>query len=74
IDGAQHFEPDYLAQDKIRDAALNALGLCVLRFDNHAVLTNTESVIEAIYQYASACITKIDSNVWHDCGGGLLLT
>ena len=52
IDGAQHFEAEHRAQDERRDAVLNALGLRVLRFDNHAVLTNTDGVIEVIYQLA----------------------
>ncbi len=63
IDGAQHFEAEYLQRDNVRDASLNALGLRVLRFDNHAVLTETDSVIEAIYQVAAVRITKIDNNV-----------
>lgn len=53
IDGAQHFKAEHLQHDKARDASLNALGLKVLRFNNHVVLTETDSVIEAIYQVAA---------------------
>ncbi len=54
IDGAQHFEPEHLQRDKARDAVLEGLGLQVLRFDNQAVLTNIESVMESLYQVALA--------------------
>jgi len=52
IDGSQHVEPEHCQRDKERDAVLNALGLKVLRFDNHAVLTNIEGVMESLYQVA----------------------
>lgn len=38
LDGGQHYEPDYQANDKIRDAELASLGLRVLRFDNYRVM------------------------------------
>ncbi len=50
IDGSQHYEKEHLLRDKQRDSALNKLGLSVLRYDNRQVLTQTEYVIEAIFQ------------------------
>ena len=58
IDGSQHFEPEHCQRDKERDAVLNALGLQVLRFDNHAVLSNIENVMESLYQMALARYNK----------------
>ncbi|AHG85605.1 hypothetical protein F544_3710 [Bibersteinia trehalosi USDA-ARS-USMARC-190] len=49
LDGGQHYEPEHQANDKIRDAELASLGLTVLRFDNYQVMTEIESVIEAIW-------------------------
>ena len=34
IDGPQHFEPEMLEQDRIRDEYMRNLGLHVLRFEN----------------------------------------
>ncbi len=53
LDGSQHYEPDYQEKDRLRDAELNSLGFTVMRFDNHSVMTNIDSVVEAIYQYLS---------------------
>ena len=52
IDGGQHYEPEHLQRDKERDAILTGLGLKVLRFDNHAVMTQLDAVLEFIYQSA----------------------
>ncbi len=49
IDGGQHFDLDHQNRDEARDRALSKLGLLVLRFDNHQMLTNTDSVLESIY-------------------------
>ncbi len=49
IDGAQHLEPEHLQRDKARDTVLNGLGLKVLRFNNHAVLTNIDGVMQSLY-------------------------
>lgn len=38
-DGGQHYTEDGLAADKSHDQALNELGLMVLRFSNHEILT-----------------------------------
>ena len=53
LDGSQHYEPDYQEKDRLRDAELDSLGFTVMRFDNHSVMTNIDSVVEAIYQYLS---------------------
>jgi len=52
IDGSQHFEPEHAKRDRERDAILGTLGLKVLRFDNHQVLTQTESVVQCIWHVA----------------------
>ncbi len=49
LDGGQHFEDKHQQKDIARDKALADIGLLVLRFDNHQVLTETESVIKRIY-------------------------
>jgi very-short-patch-repair endonuclease len=45
LDGSQHLNS---ADDVTRDAWLNSQGLKVLRFWNHDVLTNIDSVLEQI--------------------------
>jgi len=49
IDGAQHLEEIHLRQDKYRDEYLNGLGILVLRFYNNQVMSQLNSVLEAIY-------------------------
>jgi len=44
-DGSQHAESE---ADALRDAALTSLGYRVLRFWNHTVLTETDSMLEVI--------------------------
>ena len=48
LDGSQH--QDQKAYDEKRSAALSKNGIEVLRFWNNQVLTETEGVLEAIYQ------------------------
>ena len=50
LDGGQHFEDEHQEKDIIRDKALMDIGLLVLRFDNYQVLSETESVINRIYE------------------------
>ena len=45
VDGGQHFTDEGKESDQSRDAYLNSLGLCVLRYNNHEVLTNIEGVV-----------------------------
>ncbi len=47
-DGSQHYTSDGLADDAVRTAYLEALGIRVLRFTNVEVLTNAEGVIGSI--------------------------
>jgi very-short-patch-repair endonuclease len=48
IDGGQHFETVGLKNDQARDQMLRALGLRVLRVDNHQVLQETDAVLQTI--------------------------
>jgi very-short-patch-repair endonuclease len=51
LDGSQHMDaPAIKAQDEIRDAWLRSQGLQVLRFDDRQVLTETQAVLEVIFQ------------------------
>lgn len=50
IDGGQHGQDDQRLYDEQRTAYLEAQGLRVLRFWNHHVLGETESVLEVIRQ------------------------
>jgi len=51
-DGGQHYTVEGLEADRARDQALAQLGLRVLRFDNRQILTETDAVIELIFQTA----------------------
>ncbi len=55
-DGGQHYTAEGLEADRVRDEALAELGLTVLRFDNRQVLTETDAVIELIFQTAQSRI------------------
>ncbi|KGT48719.1 endonuclease domain-containing protein [Acinetobacter sp. HR7] len=50
-DGSQHFTDDGLESDRIRDEALDQLGLNILRFDNRQVVRQIDDVVELIYQH-----------------------
>ena len=50
VDGSQHMEEDHSKRDKQRDEYLTKLGLKVLRFDSRVALTETDAVMEIIYQ------------------------
>ena len=50
LDGAIHDLPEQQDYDRIRDEAIRAQNLTVLRFRNEAVETNLENVLESIYQ------------------------
>jgi very-short-patch-repair endonuclease len=49
-DGSQHNEPEHVRADEVRDAFLAEQGLQVLRFDNYAILNQTDTVLEKVYQ------------------------
>ncbi len=48
LDGSQHFTTDNQAKDERRDQVLQAMGLIVLRFNNHQVLTEIDAVLTVI--------------------------
>jgi len=52
LDGGQH--GDQVAYDRGRDAWLTERGFTVLRFWNHEVMNQTESVLERIRQFVEA--------------------
>lgn len=56
VDGGQHFDDVNAASDRVRDAALAALGLTVLRFDNLQVLKETDAVLSIIHQHVATRI------------------
>ena len=49
VDGGQHYGPDEMAKDRVRDQYLREQGLEVLRFSDREVLVERESVLEKIY-------------------------
>ena len=49
LDGAQHLEAEHQIKDALRDEELSKLGIKVMRFDDRQVLTETEAVVEVIY-------------------------
>lgn len=50
LDGSQHFTTEGLRKDEQRSMRLSELGIEVLRFDNRQVLSETESVLQVIYE------------------------
>lgn len=48
VDGGQHYTPEGLAKDKIRDEYMESLGFKVLRFKNNEVFGNIDGVVEVI--------------------------
>lgn len=48
LDGSQHFTPEGLEYDKIRENFMKSLEIKTLRFNNNDVLTNIEGVLEVI--------------------------
>ena len=51
LDGAQHLERGQANYDAQRTRELEEQGLKVIRFDDRQVLLETESVLEAIFQF-----------------------
>lgn len=50
-DGSQHFTDEGFESDRIRDEALDQLGLNILRFDNGQVMRQIDDIVELIYQH-----------------------
>ncbi|MGI6029540.1 MAG: endonuclease domain-containing protein [Candidatus Heteroscillospira sp.] len=48
LDGAQHFQPEQAEYDRRRTAFLEEHGLCVLRVDDHELMTNFTGVCDGI--------------------------
>ncbi len=58
IDGSQHYQPDGMQSDAIRDDYLKSLGLSVLRFSNIDVLSNMDGVLTMIVQHIEAVLGR----------------
>ena len=50
IDGGQHWDPEHLERDSVRDRSLRRLGLRVLRFSNAEVLVHLKAVVCRIWR------------------------
>ncbi len=48
LDGSQHFTPEALEYDKIREEFMKSLGIKTLRFNNNDVMSNIEGVLEVL--------------------------
>ena len=48
LDGSQHYEPDAMQKDAERTAFLEAYGLRIIRFPNHAIFENFRGVCDSI--------------------------
>jgi very-short-patch-repair endonuclease len=48
VDGSQHSTTEHMKRDVERDRSLSEMGLKVMRFDNSQILSETDSVVEAI--------------------------
>ena len=51
LDGTQHYEPEGLRQDAVRDDYLKSQGLTLLRIPNNAIKENFPGVCEEIFSY-----------------------
>ncbi|MCL5267964.1 MAG: endonuclease domain-containing protein [Bacteroidetes bacterium] len=49
VDGSQHYTPEGIKKDRIRDAYLESCGLRVLHFSSRQVMVETAAVLERIY-------------------------
>jgi len=54
VDGGQHFTREGQESDRSRDIYLRSLGLRVLRFNNHDVMKNIQSVVDEIFEAVSS--------------------
>jgi very-short-patch-repair endonuclease len=59
LDGEIHYRPGRQERDSIRDAAIRAFGIRILRFSNTDVYENLEGVWEAIARAAREQIQRI---------------
>ena len=51
LDGGQHYEPEAMEADRLRDSYLNSLGLTVLRYTNTDIHRHFREVCEDIYRH-----------------------
>ena len=51
LDGGQHYEPDAMIADRMRDTYLKSLGLTVLRYTNTDIHHRFREVCEDIYRH-----------------------
>ncbi len=58
IDGSQHYQPDGMQSDSIRDDYLKSLGLSVLRFSNIDVLSNMDGVVATIVRHIEVALGR----------------
>ncbi len=58
VDGSQHTEGVHFQRDKRRDESMVDLDLKVLRFDSRVVLTETDAVVEAIFQIMTERLSR----------------
>ena len=49
LDGGQHYHPEDLKKDTLRDEYMEGLGLRTLRFSNNEIFGNLDIVMEKIY-------------------------
>ena len=61
VDGNQHGFDDNLSRDAKRTAYLTSQGFSVLRFPNREVMTEMNSVLEAIYSHLTSTPTPLPS-------------
>lgn len=57
LDGEGHMTPEGFAADAVRTHALQALGLTIVRIENHEVLLNSRFVIDRIGRLVEALRT-----------------
>ncbi len=57
VDGAQHASPQQAAKDAERTAYLESRGIRILRFTNLEVLTETEGVVDTIWDKVEKALT-----------------
>ena len=48
LDGGQHYHPEDLKKDTLRDDYMESLGLKILRFSNNEIFGNLDAVMEKI--------------------------
>lgn len=60
VDGGYHYEDEQIISDEERTCSLNRMGFEVIRFDNNAVLTDIDTVLEKISHTIDNAIRKVN--------------